>query len=183
MINWIETSILCEWSVINIHLGEDKTTPIMFTGRNKIKKTNILVIHHGDIQIKQHSKVTYLCCILDEDQACWNLVDKRTYYCMKRIKQNLNPSFSLIFENLNPSFSLIFENINPSFSLIFENLNPSFSLIFENLNPSFSLIFENLNPSFSLIFENLNPSFSLLKTWIQASPLYLKTWFQASPLF
>ena len=54
---------LCEWFVDNklsIHFGEDKTKSILFTSKNKLKKVGNLSIHHGDIQIKQHSKVTYL---------------------------------------------------------------------------------------------------------------------------
>ena len=52
---------------LSIHFGEDKTKSILFTSKNKMKKICTLAIHHGDIQIKQHSKVTYLACILDED--------------------------------------------------------------------------------------------------------------------
>ena len=52
---------------LSIHFGEDKTKSILFTSKNKLKKVGDLSIHHGDIQIKQHSKVTYLGCILDED--------------------------------------------------------------------------------------------------------------------
>ena len=61
---------LCDWFVDNklsIHFGEDKTKSILFTSKNKIKKVGGLSINHGDIQIKQHSKVTYLGCILHED--------------------------------------------------------------------------------------------------------------------
>ena len=61
---------LCEWFVDNklsIHFGEDKTKSIIFTSKNKLKKVGNLSIQRGDIQIKQHSKVTYLGCILDED--------------------------------------------------------------------------------------------------------------------
>ena len=57
---------LCDWFVDNklsIHFGEDKTKSILFTKRKKMEG---LEICHGNIKIKQHSKVTYLGCILDE---------------------------------------------------------------------------------------------------------------------
>ena len=70
---------LCEWFVDNklsIHFGEDKTKSILFTSKNKIKKVGNLSIHRGDIQIKQHSKVTYLGCILDEDLSGESMATK-----------------------------------------------------------------------------------------------------------
>ena len=51
-----------EWFVDNklsIHFGEDKTKTILFTSKNKMRNLGKLDIHHGDIKIKQHSKVTY----------------------------------------------------------------------------------------------------------------------------
>ena len=62
-------NLLCEWFMDNrlsIHFGEDKTMSILFTSK-KITSIGTLVIHHRDIQTKQHSKVTYWGCILDED--------------------------------------------------------------------------------------------------------------------
>ena len=58
---------LCDWFVENtlsIHFGEDKTKSILFV--NKLKPTDNLNIIYNDIKIKQHSKVKYLGCILDE---------------------------------------------------------------------------------------------------------------------
>ena len=49
-----------------IHLGEDKTKSILFASKRKIKKVPKLSINYKNIQIKQHSKVTYLGSILDE---------------------------------------------------------------------------------------------------------------------
>ena len=60
---------LCDWFVDNklsIHFGEDKTKSILFASKNKIKKLGKLDINHCNINIKHHSKVTYLGCILDE---------------------------------------------------------------------------------------------------------------------
>jgi hypothetical protein len=50
---------------LSIHFGEEKTKSILFA-RNKNKNVNKLKINRNDIQIKQHSQVTYLGCILDE---------------------------------------------------------------------------------------------------------------------
>ena len=52
-----------------IHFGEDKTKSILFASKRKIKKVPKLNIIYKNIQIKQHSKVTYLGCILDETMS------------------------------------------------------------------------------------------------------------------
>ena len=60
---------ICEWFVDNrlsIHFGEDKTKSILFASKRKIKRVPKLKINYKNIQIKQHSKVTYLGCILDK---------------------------------------------------------------------------------------------------------------------
>ena len=60
---------LCDWFVENklsIHFGEDKTKSILFATKMKVKKVDKLDITHQNIKIKQHSKVSYLGCILDE---------------------------------------------------------------------------------------------------------------------
>ena len=72
---------MCEWFVDNklsIHLGEDKTKSILFTSKNKKNKVGNLSIYHGNIQIKQHSKVTYLGCVLDEDLSGETMATKVT---------------------------------------------------------------------------------------------------------
>ena len=63
---------ICDWFVDNklsIHFGDDKTKSILFATKFKIKKVRKLNIKYGDIQIKQHSKVKYLGCMLDETMA------------------------------------------------------------------------------------------------------------------
>ena len=65
----VDFANICDWFVDNklsIYFGEDKTKPILFA--SKIKKKNIkkLNIKYGDMQIKQHSKVKYLGCLMDE---------------------------------------------------------------------------------------------------------------------
>ena len=60
---------LCEWFVDNklsIHFGDDKTKSILFASKMKVKKVAKLDITYNNVKIKQHSKVTYLGCILDE---------------------------------------------------------------------------------------------------------------------
>ena len=53
--------------MLSIHIGEDKTKSILFTSKNQIKNICTSTIYQGDDQIKQHSKVTYLGCILNGD--------------------------------------------------------------------------------------------------------------------
>ena len=63
---------ICEWFVDNrlsIHFGEEKIKSILFASKRKIKKVPKLTISYKNIQIKQHSKVTYLGCILDETMS------------------------------------------------------------------------------------------------------------------
>ena len=58
-----------DWFVNNklsIHFSDDKTKSILFATKFKIKKIRKLNIKNWDIQIKQHSKVKYLGCMLDE---------------------------------------------------------------------------------------------------------------------
>ena len=58
-----------DWFVDNklsIHFGEDKTKSILFASKLKIKKLQRLEIIYNNIQIKQHSRVTYVGCILEE---------------------------------------------------------------------------------------------------------------------
>ena len=63
---------ICDWFVDNklsIHFGNDKTKSILFGTKFKVKKVRKLNIKYGDIQIKQHSKVKYLGCMLDETMS------------------------------------------------------------------------------------------------------------------
>ena len=63
---------ICDWFVDNklsIHFGDDKTKSILFVTKFKIKRVRKLNIKYGDIQVKQHSKVKYLGCMLDETMS------------------------------------------------------------------------------------------------------------------
>ena len=59
---------LCEWFIDNklsVHFGEEKTKSILFGTKRQLKDQRDLDLKYGDIEIKQHSKVTYLGCTLD----------------------------------------------------------------------------------------------------------------------
>jgi len=63
---------LCDWFVENklsIHFGEDKTKSIIFGSNKRLKNLDELDIRHGEIKIKQYSKVPYLGCILDQNMS------------------------------------------------------------------------------------------------------------------
>ena len=69
---------LCHWFLekkLSIHFGEDKTKSILF-GRKKCKNLRKLDIRKGDIKSKQHSTVTYLGCILDENLSGESMVTR-----------------------------------------------------------------------------------------------------------
>ena len=62
-------STLCDWFIDNklsIHFGEDKMKSILFATKNRLKRIARLNIMYNDIEIKQHSKVSYIGCTLDE---------------------------------------------------------------------------------------------------------------------
>ena len=51
---------------LSIHFGEDKTKSILFASKRRVKNVGQLNIKYKDINIKQHSQVTYFECVLDE---------------------------------------------------------------------------------------------------------------------
>ena len=53
-----------------IHFGEDKTKSILFASKQRSKNVRQLNITYNHINIKQHSQVTYLGCVLDERMSC-----------------------------------------------------------------------------------------------------------------
>ena len=68
----VDFSNICDWFVDNklsIHFGEDKTKSILFASKFKKKNIKKLHIKYGDIQIKQHSKVKYLGCLMDKTMS------------------------------------------------------------------------------------------------------------------
>ena len=50
----------------SIYFGENRTKCIFFGSKQKLKKARILNIVYNGIEIKHHSKVTYLGCLPDE---------------------------------------------------------------------------------------------------------------------
>ena len=88
-VNTIQTQLnedfsnLCDWFVDNklsIHFGDEKTKSILFASKWKVKKASKLEISYKSIDIKQHSKVTYLGCIIDEtlsgESMALNVINK-----------------------------------------------------------------------------------------------------------
>ena len=72
-------SSLCDWFVDNklsVHFGEEKTKSILFGTKRQLKNQRDLDLRYGDIEIKQHSKVTYLGCILDNDLSGESMATK-----------------------------------------------------------------------------------------------------------
>ena len=63
---------ICDWFVNNklsIHFDDDRTKSMFFASKFKIKNVKKLNVKYGNIQIKQHSKVKYLGCMLDETMS------------------------------------------------------------------------------------------------------------------
>ena len=68
----VDFSSISDWLVDNklsIHFGEDKTQSRLFASKFKNKNIKKLNIKYGDIQIKQHSNVKYLGCLMDETMS------------------------------------------------------------------------------------------------------------------
>ena len=51
---------------LSIHFRENKTKSVCFSSRNRKRKVGTLGRQYCNVKIKQHSKVTYLGCELDE---------------------------------------------------------------------------------------------------------------------
>ena len=82
---------ICDWFVDNelsIHFGEDKTKSILFASKSKIKKLQRLEIIYNNIRIKQHSRVTYLGCILEETMSGESMAHKVISKVNARLKIN-----------------------------------------------------------------------------------------------
>ena len=70
---------LCDWFVENklsIHFGEDKTKSIVFGTKKRLKNLCELDIRRNEIKIKQHTSVTYLGCILDNNLSGSSMATK-----------------------------------------------------------------------------------------------------------
>ena len=63
---------LCDWIVDNklsIYFREDKTYSILFASKWRTKNIRQFNIKYKDTNIKQHSEVTYLGCVLDKTMS------------------------------------------------------------------------------------------------------------------
>ena len=76
---------MCDWffdNKVSIHSGQDKTKSILFGTKHKLRSANSLNIVYNGTEIKQHAKVKYLGCILDEilsgESMALNVIDKIT---------------------------------------------------------------------------------------------------------
>ena len=72
----IDFNSLCDWfedNKLSIHFGEDKTKSILFSKR---RKKEYIHINRGDTPIVQHTNVTYLGCLLDEDLSGESMANK-----------------------------------------------------------------------------------------------------------
>ena len=58
---------ICDWFVQSIHKGEDKTKSILFASQRKIKNLKKSNAKYHCMEIKQHSQVTYLGCVTNEE--------------------------------------------------------------------------------------------------------------------
>ena len=68
----VDFSNICDWFLDNklsIHFGEDKTNSILFASKFKNKNIKKLNIKYEDIQIKRHSKVKYIGCLMGETMS------------------------------------------------------------------------------------------------------------------
>ena len=76
-----DLSSLCDWCIDNklsVHFGEEKTKSILFVTKWQLKNQRYLVPRYGDIEIKQHSKVSHKGCILDNDLSGVSMGHKST---------------------------------------------------------------------------------------------------------
>ena len=61
---------------LSVHFGEENTKSILFGTKRQLKNQRDLDLKYGNIEIKQHSKVTYLGCILDNDLSGESMATK-----------------------------------------------------------------------------------------------------------
>ena len=84
-----DLSSLCDWFIDNklsVYFGEEKTKSILFGIKRQLKNQRDLVLRYGDIEIKQHSKVTYLGCIPDNDLSEESMATKVLSLVNSRLK-------------------------------------------------------------------------------------------------
>ena len=91
---------------LSIHFGGDKTKSILFASKCKIKKVQKLEIIYNKSRIKQHSRVTYLDCILEETMSGESFSNKVISKVNARLKflhrknKYLTPNLRRLFATL-----------------------------------------------------------------------------------
>ena len=69
---------------LSTHFGQDKSKSILIGTKHKFGNAKSLHIVRNGIEIKQHVKVQYLGCILDESLSCesmtLNIIDKVNHF-------------------------------------------------------------------------------------------------------
>ena len=82
-------SSFCDWFIDNklsVHFGDEKTKSILFETKRQLKQQRDFERRCGDIEIKQHSKVTYLGCILDNNLSGESMATKILSLVNNRLK-------------------------------------------------------------------------------------------------
>ena len=123
---------MCDWFIdnkLNIHFGEDKTKSILFVSKRKIKKLDKLEIIYNNIRIKQHSRVNYLGCILEQAMSGKSMAHKVIRKVNARLKflygknKYLTPNLRRLLCNslIQPYFDYVCSAQYPSLSKKLEN--------------------------------------------------------------
>ena len=117
---------------LSIPFGQDKTRSILFGTKHKLWNTKPLNIVYNGIEIKQHAKVNYLGCILDEslsgESMALNVIDKinSRHKFLHRQNRFLTPPLPRILHNalIQPLFDYActawFPNISKKLKLRLE---------------------------------------------------------------
>ena len=61
---------------LSIHFGEDRNKSILFASKRRSKNGRQLNIRYNHINIKHHSQVTYLGCVLDKRMSCETMTQR-----------------------------------------------------------------------------------------------------------
>ena len=70
-------SSLCDWLVDNklsVHFDLDKVKSILFGTKHKLRNTKVVNVVYNNTEIKEHAKVKYIGCILDQSLSGESMV-------------------------------------------------------------------------------------------------------------
>ena len=113
---------ICDWLLdkkLSIHFGEDKTKSILFVSKQRSKNVHQLNIRYKHINIKQHSKLTYLLCVLDETMSnepmalkvITKINGKLKFFCRKKNRYLTKEPRRILW---NPLFQPHFDYVCPA---------------------------------------------------------------------